>query len=251
MVGDGGGLRCPGPQDPFGCEPAILIAAGEPLTHQFLQRPGQKSANPPASPGGHVDGGETSPAAARELQEETGVTVPAADLSQMGAYDAPGRDPRGRYVTVTYTATLPSPVADSHESDLRFCNPCSGHLHSLRHTARHIRTSKAPPSGHRDEKLTDAEPRVGTTSRSTPPPPSTHSSPPTPRPTGSSCAPSAKAGARRSPPWPKRRRAPRRECCCRDGRSTTRYARPGSPLKTPDSGPRPTAKTGLRRAAAS
>ncbi|WP_420718882.1 hypothetical protein [Streptomyces sp. NRRL F-5755] len=40
-----------------------------------------------------MDGGETSPAAARELQEETGVTVPAADLSQMGAYDAPAAIP--------------------------------------------------------------------------------------------------------------------------------------------------------------
>ncbi|MEU7190305.1 NUDIX hydrolase [Streptomyces sp. NPDC045369] len=115
-------------QDPFGCEPAILIAAGEPLTRQFLQCSGRKPANLPASPGGHMDGGETSPAATRELQEETGVTVPATDLAQRGAYDAIGRDPRGRYITVTYTATLPSPIANSHESNLRFCKPCSGHL---------------------------------------------------------------------------------------------------------------------------
>ncbi|MFH8591479.1 NUDIX domain-containing protein [Streptomyces rimosus] len=115
-------------QDPFGCKPALLIAAGEPLTRQFLQHPGQKPANPPASPGSHIEGGETRLAAARELQEETGVTAPAADLPQRGVYDAIGRDPCGRYATVAYTATLPSPVTDSHENDLRSCDPCPRHL---------------------------------------------------------------------------------------------------------------------------
>ncbi|MFF3276589.1 NUDIX domain-containing protein [Streptomyces chrestomyceticus] len=84
-------------------------------------------------------GGETSPAAARELREETGVTVPAADLSQMGTYDATGRDPRGRYVTVTYTATLPSPVADSHAIHV----PPAPFQPSLRH--RH--TARTPSAG--------------------------------------------------------------------------------------------------------
>lgn len=35
----------------------------------------------------------------------------------MGAYDAPGRDPRGRYVTVAYTATLPSLVEPTAGDD--------------------------------------------------------------------------------------------------------------------------------------
>ncbi|WP_225794766.1 NUDIX domain-containing protein [Streptomyces aculeolatus] len=62
-----------------------------------------------ALPGGHVDTGETSrAAAARELAEETGVKVAPAHLHQIGVWDAPGRDPRGRYVGVAYLAVVPA-----------------------------------------------------------------------------------------------------------------------------------------------
>lgn len=60
-----------------------------------------------ALPGGHVDLGETSrAAAARELAEEAGVYATEAELVQVGVWDAPGRDPRGRYVTVAYHLTV-------------------------------------------------------------------------------------------------------------------------------------------------
>ncbi|MFE6194150.1 NUDIX domain-containing protein [Streptomyces sp. NPDC057838] len=60
-----------------------------------------------ALPGGHVDASETSrAAAARELAEEAGVYVAPEELTQVGTFDEPGRDPRGRYVTVAYQLTV-------------------------------------------------------------------------------------------------------------------------------------------------
>lgn len=57
-------------------------------------------------PGGFVDPDEkVEHAAARELEEETGVS--GVWLKFFGVYSDPGRDPRGRTVTVVFWATLP------------------------------------------------------------------------------------------------------------------------------------------------
>jgi 8-oxo-dGTP diphosphatase len=73
-----------------------------------------------ALPGGHVDPGEKSRrAGARELAEETGVQVPDADLQQIGVFDEPDRDPRGRYVTVAYTVVVPAGTPISAGDDAR------------------------------------------------------------------------------------------------------------------------------------
>jgi 8-oxo-dGTP diphosphatase len=45
-------------------------------------------------------------AAARELAEEAGVYAAPAELTQVGVFDRPDRDPRGRYVTVAYQLTV-------------------------------------------------------------------------------------------------------------------------------------------------
>jgi len=56
-----------------------------------------------ALPGGHVDAGETSrQAAARELAEEADIFALPEELVQIGVFDRPNRDPRGRYVSVAY-----------------------------------------------------------------------------------------------------------------------------------------------------
>lgn len=67
-----------------------------------------KRRNPPfegrwALPGGMMDPGERiEETALREAREETGLTVRLQRI--VGVYSAPGRDPRGRYVSVAYAA---------------------------------------------------------------------------------------------------------------------------------------------------
>jgi 8-oxo-dGTP diphosphatase len=69
-----------------------------------------------ALPGGFVRGRETlDEAARRELEEETGLRD--VYLEQLYTFGDPGRDPRGRTVTVAYYALIrPSPVAGATDA---------------------------------------------------------------------------------------------------------------------------------------
>lgn len=60
-----------------------------------------------ALPGGLIDDQETTERTVRRvLKDEAGVT--GTYLEQLGAFDAPGRDPFGRVVSVAYFALIPS-----------------------------------------------------------------------------------------------------------------------------------------------
>jgi 8-oxo-dGTP diphosphatase len=69
-----------------------------------------------ALPGGFLNNAEEDilDAAHRELREEASLDGSRLHLEQLGAYGTPGRDPRGRIISVAYLAIapgLPEPVA--------------------------------------------------------------------------------------------------------------------------------------------
>ncbi|ANZ42465.1 hypothetical protein BBK82_03110 [Lentzea guizhouensis] len=83
-----------------------------------------------ALPGGEAEANERSrDAAVRELKEETGVHL--TEVRRVDAFDEPERDPRGRFVSIAYTARLndaPKPTAGDDAAEARW-RPVSSLLH--------------------------------------------------------------------------------------------------------------------------
>jgi ADP-ribose pyrophosphatase YjhB (NUDIX family) len=100
----------------------ILTLRDAGLHALLVQRGVEPYAGMMALPGGFLRD-ETEPiltAARRELSEETGLDADTLHLEQFGVYGDPGRDPRGRVVSVAYLAImpwLPDPVAGTDAAD--------------------------------------------------------------------------------------------------------------------------------------
>ena len=70
-----------------------------------------------ALPGGFLEMDEScEESARRELKEETGTDIPGA-IHFLGVYDVPGRDPRGRTISMAFVARLNGPVPGASGSD--------------------------------------------------------------------------------------------------------------------------------------
>lgn len=102
----------------------ILTIRDEALHVLLVERGKEPYEGKLALPGGYVREGETlDQAAVRELGEETGVEGEKLYLEQLRTYGDPGRDPRGRVITVAYLALgpdLPEPVAGTDARDARW-----------------------------------------------------------------------------------------------------------------------------------
>jgi 8-oxo-dGTP diphosphatase len=102
----------------------VLTIRDDTLQVLLVRRGEEPFAGALALPGGFIRPDETlSQAAARELTEETRLTLGAAHLEQLASYGDPGRDPRMRVVTVAYLALapeMPLPQAGTDAAEARW-----------------------------------------------------------------------------------------------------------------------------------
>jgi 8-oxo-dGTP diphosphatase len=112
--------------------PALTVDAlvFAPISHEWvillIQRGREPFKGKWALPGGFINMEETlMQACIRELEEETGLHTEKMEL--FNVFDAPGRDPRGRTISVVYFTYLPEivPVAGNDDAAIADWFPVS------------------------------------------------------------------------------------------------------------------------------
>lgn len=102
----------------------VLTVRDNALCALVVTRRGEPFKGRLALPGGFVDIDEDLPVAmARELSEETGISVRGHHVEQLATYGAPGRDPRHRTISVAYLVVLPDgqkPIGGDDATDAQW-----------------------------------------------------------------------------------------------------------------------------------